>query len=80
MFGPPDWLAHQLTARDRRAINFWLLVGWIVPGLPVWLALRNVLWFVGFMSIWAIWVGHLGAVAAETPVEAEVDIDVEVNA
>jgi hypothetical protein len=42
-----------------------------MPGALIWLTLRNALWFVGFMSVWAIWVGHLGAVAAETPVEEE---------
>ena len=44
---------------------------WLGPGTALWLSLRNDLWFVGFMSVWAIWVGHLGAVAAETPVEEE---------
>lgn len=70
-YGPPDWIALHTTARTRRAINFWLLVLWLGPGLALWIALRNVFWFLGFMSIYAIWAGHLGAASAETPVENE---------
>ena len=70
-YGPPEWIARRTTAKQRRAINFWVLVVWIIPGALIWFAMRNALWFVGFMSVWAIWVGHLSAVAAETPVEAE---------
>lgn len=70
-YGPPDWIAVHTTARDRRAINFWLLVLWLGPGLAVWVILRSALWFIGFMSIYAIWTGHLGAASAETPVEPE---------
>ena len=39
--------------------------------LFLWIALRNELWFVGFMSLYAIWVTHLAGWAAETPVESE---------
>ena len=34
---------------------------------------RNELWFVGFMSLYAIWITHLAGWAAETPVEHEDD-------
>jgi hypothetical protein len=70
-YGPPEWIARRTTAMQRRAINFWILMVWLIPGTAIWLVLRDDLWFVGFMSVWAIWVGHLGAVAAETPVEEE---------
>jgi hypothetical protein len=40
-------------------------------GLVVWIVLRDALWFVGFMSLYAIWVTHLAGWAAETPVEPE---------
>ncbi len=70
-YGPADWLVDRTNARQRRAINFWFLVAWLVPGIPVWIALRSSLWFVGFMSIWAIWTSHWGSLAAETPVEEE---------
>ena len=70
-YGPPEWIARSTSAKQRRALNFWILVVWFVPGTLIWLTLRNQLWFVGFMSVWAIWVGHLSAVAAETPVEEE---------
>ena len=33
--------------------------------------LRDALWFVGFMSLYAIWVTYIAGWAAETPVEAE---------
>ena len=33
--------------------------------------LRDALWFVGFMSLYAIWVTHIAGWAAETPVEPE---------
>jgi hypothetical protein len=41
---------------------------WFTVGLAVWLLLRDALWFVGFMSLYAIWVTHLAGWAAETPV------------
>jgi hypothetical protein len=70
-YGPPEWIAQSTSAKQRRAINFWLFVVWLIPGFIIWLTLRDALWFVGFMSVWAIWVGHLSTVAAETPVEEE---------
>lgn len=78
-YGPGDWLVVHTTRRQRTAINFWLLVLWLVPGTIVWLIFKDALWFVGAMSIYAIWVGHLGALSAETPVEHEADIDIEVK-
>lgn len=65
----PDRFVLHTDARTRRAINFWLFIIWIVPGIFIWLELRNALWFVGFMSIYAIWSTHFGAFSAETPVE-----------
>jgi hypothetical protein len=70
-YGPPEFIARRTTAKQRLALNFWVLVLWLGPGTLLWLHLRNALWFVGFMSVWAIWVGHLDAVAAETPVQEE---------
>lgn len=67
----PDALSRRTTAKQRRAIHFWLTVAWIVPGTIVWLILRDALWFVGFMSLYAIWVSHLGSWSAETPAEVE---------
>lgn len=71
-YAAPDWFEAHTSARQRRAINFWLLIVWIVPGFAIWLLLKDALWFIGFMSIYAIWTGHLGALSAETSVEHEV--------
>jgi hypothetical protein len=68
---PTDYLVRKTTARRRRQINFWLLVAWVFPGTLIWLWLRDDLWFVGFMSIYAIWVTHWSGFSAETPVEEE---------
>jgi hypothetical protein len=65
------WLARRTTAQQRRSVHFWLTVFWLVPGTIIWLALRDLLWFVGFMSLYAIWVTHLAGWSAETPVEPE---------
>jgi hypothetical protein len=70
-YGPSDWFIHHTNARQRAAINFWLLFIWIIPGVFIWYVLRDALWFVGFMSIYAIWVSHFGGFSAETPVENE---------
>lgn len=78
-YGPSDWLVKHTNRRGRAAINFWLLILWIFPGTFIWIELRSALWFVGLMSIYAIWVGHLSTLAAETPVEHETDIDVEIK-
>jgi hypothetical protein len=71
LVGPPDWLVRHTTVQHRRAINFWLLVVWVVPGVLIWWLVRDDLWFVGFMSLYAIWVSHLTNYSAETPVEEE---------
>jgi hypothetical protein len=70
-YGPADWLAARTTVRQRRAINFWLLVLWLGPGTALWLLLRDALWFIGFMSLYALWSNHYVGVSAETPVEHE---------
>ena len=41
----------------------------------LWVILRDVLWFVGFMSLYAIWITHLAGWAAETPVEEEAPVE-----
>lgn len=68
---PSDWYIEKTSQRQRAAINTWLLILWIIPGLLIWFLLKDALWFIGFMSIYAIWTGHLGAASAETPVEPE---------
>lgn len=78
-YGPSDWFIKHTDARQRAAINFWLLFVWVIPGVFIWFILRDALWFVGFMSIYAIWVSHFGGFSAETPVETEVDVDVDVE-
>jgi hypothetical protein len=70
-YGPSDWYIKNTTQRTRAAINTWLLILWVFPGTLIWYFFRNVLWLIGFMSIYAIWTGHLGAASAETPVEKE---------
>jgi hypothetical protein len=70
-YGPPEWFVRRTSARTRRAINFWLVVIWLVPGTAVWIYWRDALWFVGFMSIFALWWSGWGGFSAETPVEEE---------
>jgi hypothetical protein len=65
------WLVEHTSAAQRRTIHFWLTVLWLTVGTALWIALRDDLWFVGFMSLYAIWISHLTGWAAETPVEAE---------
>lgn len=72
-FALPDHFVFKTNARLRRAINFWLLLIWIFPGALIWFELKNALWFVGFMSVYAIWSTHFGAFSAETPVEQELE-------
>jgi hypothetical protein len=66
-----EWLIDHTDARQRRVIHYWLTVIWFTIGTAVWLILRDELWFVGFMSLYAIWITHLAGWAAETPVEEE---------
>ena len=70
-YGPADWLVARTSARTRRALGFWLLALWLGPGFVLWLMLREALWFVGFMSIFALWWTGLAGLGAETPVEME---------
>jgi hypothetical protein len=71
-----EWAVQRTDARRRRMIHYWLTIAWLTIGLVLWLVLRNALWFVGFMSLYAIWITHLAGWAAETPVEPE-DQDAE---
>lgn len=70
-YAPSDWYVAHTTQRQRAAINTWLLILWIFPGTLIWIFLKSAIWFIGFMSLYAIWTGHLGAASAETPVEEE---------
>lgn len=66
-----EWIVDRTSARQRRILHYWLTLLWFTVGLVLWIVLRNDLWFVGFMSLYAIWVTHLAGWAAETPVESE---------
>ena len=68
-----EWVVDKTTAQQRRVIHYWATVLWFTVGLVVWIVLRDALWFVGFMSLYAIWITHLAGWAAETPVEPEGD-------
>jgi hypothetical protein len=70
-YGPGDWLANRTSARTRRACAAWLLILWLGPGTIAWLMLRDVLWFVGLMSLVALWWTGWSTVGTETPVEKE---------
>jgi hypothetical protein len=73
----PDRLPRLTTAKQRRAVHFWLTTLWLTAGTVIWLYLRSALWFVGFMSLYAIWVTHLAGWSAETPAEVEEDAPTE---
>ena len=73
MRSPSEIIVDKSTAQIRREVHFWLLALWIIPGTILWIVLRDALWFVGFMSLYAIWISHLTGWAAETPVEDEDD-------
>jgi hypothetical protein len=68
-----EWVVAKTSAQQRRMIHYWATVLWLTVGLVAWILLRNALWFVGFMSLYAIWITHLAGWAAETPVEPETD-------
>jgi uncharacterized membrane protein len=68
-----EWVIDHTSARQRRIAHYWLTILWFTGGLAVWIVLRHALWFVGFMSLYAIWITHLAGWAAETPVEREDD-------
>ena len=64
-------MISRTSARQRRIAHYWLTIFWLTIGLSLWIVLRHALWFVGFMSLYAIWITHLAGWAAETPVEEE---------
>ena len=66
-----EWVVDYTNAKQRRALHYWLTIVWLTGGTVLWVFLRNALWFVGFMSLYAIWISHLAGWAAETPVERE---------
>ena len=66
-----EWVVDRTNAKQRRVLHYWFTILWFTVGLALWVVLRNELWFVGFMSLYAIWITHLAGWAAETPVETE---------
>ena len=66
-----EWVIDRTNAKQRRVLHYWFTILWFTVGVVLWIALRNELWFVGFMSLYAIWITHLAGWAAETPVEPE---------
>ena len=68
-----EWVISRTNARQRRVAHYWLTIFWATLGLVMWIILRQALWFVGFMSLYAIWITHLAGWAAETPVEEEAE-------
>jgi hypothetical protein len=68
-----EWFIDRTSARRRRVLHYWATVLWLTVGLVAWIILRDALWFVGFMSLYAIWITHIAGWAAETPVEAEAE-------
>ena len=68
------WVVDRTNAKQRRVLHYWLTIVWFTVGLALWIVLRERLWFVGFMSLYAIWITHLAGWAAETPVEHEDEV------
>ena len=68
-----EWFIDRTSARRRRILHYWATIIWLTIGSVAWIILRDALWFVGFMSLYAIWVTHIAGWAAETPVEREDD-------
>lgn len=66
-----EWIIKRTSAQQRRVMHYWLTIVWFTAGLALWIVLRQDIWFVGFMSLYAIWITHLAGWAAETPVEEE---------
>ena len=68
-----EWVVERTSSKQRRIMHYWLTIVWFTLGTAMWLRERDSLWFVGFMSLYAIWITHLAGWAAETPVEGEAD-------
>jgi hypothetical protein len=66
-----EWVVDRTNAKQRRMLHYWVTIIWSTVGLVFWIVLRHDLWFVGFMSLYAIWITHLAGWAAETPVEPQ---------
>jgi|SRR5688500_2170735 hypothetical protein len=56
-----EWFIDRTSARRRRVLHYWATVLWLTVGLVAWIILRDALWFVGFMSLYAIWITHIAA-------------------
>ena len=76
-YWPGDWLCEHTTARQRLAVACWVSIFWLPPGPGFWMWLfwLHALWFVGLMSIAALWLTGLAMVGTETPNKEEAAID-----
>jgi hypothetical protein len=50
-----------------RRFNFWAMVFWIVPGIPVSFYLRSSLPWIVFLSVYAIIATHMAGWRADVP-------------
>lgn len=50
-----EWVITHTSAKQRRVIHYWLTILWVTLGLAMLMVLRDSLWFVGLMSLFAIW-------------------------
>ena len=62
-----EWIIGHTNAEQRSVMNYWLTILWVTRAPVLWIVLRHALWFVGFMSLYAIWITHPAGWAAETP-------------
>lgn len=69
-YWPGDYLGSRFTARQRRAIAAWSLIGTIVT-IPARYPFRNYVSLVWLISEIALVFSLWGVVSAETPVEKE---------
>lgn len=59
------------SASTMRRIHFWLMVIWVVPGIPVSIWLKDSIPWLVFLSVYAILASHWAGWSAERPTEIE---------
>jgi hypothetical protein len=60
-----------VSSKTGRRIHLWLMLVWVVVGLPLSFLLRQSVPWLVFLSVYAIIVGHWSGWSAERPSEVE---------
>lgn len=69
-YAPTDWLAARTSARDRRALGFWMAVVFVIATVMTWTSIEHLL-AARILQVLTLTLLLWTIMTTETPVEEE---------